>query len=220
MPFILMQFVLQEQIPLNSEDFKLHSQKKIHKEKEIELKSSRQKNGSDIVQGGSIQKSKSNTELNVQIDQAIKLKAAISTSSLNYNGNASVSQINSQKMVNRTAVHPNLLKLENVIKTDDVSVENAIVAEMIDFVSRTDRRVQNEAIILKTLAQHLKGIYSALKFVPFGSSTYGFGGSKTNLNILVNAGNHKLQLLIDRLLYNVKGYCFSVRDFIVPFFQF
>lgn len=90
---------------------------------------------------------------------------------------------------NSTAVLSNITKLGDLIKTDKVS--KAIAAEMINFVSRTETRIQNEAGILKLLATYLKGMDSKLKCMTFGSSTYGFGGSKTNLNILVNASKLK-----------------------------
>lgn len=82
------------------------------------------------------------------------------------------------------------------------------VSQVADFVSRTDTRIENEAKIMETLTSHLKGMDSTLKAISFGSSTYGFGGRKTNFNILVNAGKNSIieQLFKSRylLLYYIQ----------------
>lgn len=85
-------------------------------------------------------------------------------------------------------IHSNSVRLDDLIKTDNLS--KIMVKEMIDFASRTNSRIRNEKDIAKILELYLKETDTTLKFVPFGSSTYGFGGSKTNFNILVNASKH------------------------------
>ncbi|XP_055323571.1 uncharacterized protein LOC129578676 isoform X2 [Sitodiplosis mosellana] len=175
-----------EQIPLTLEDFELHKQKKSHKEKEAELNSSHQiPNGSDTAQAALIQ-SEDNESCDVPSDQAVKLTTASSVSIMNSNSNRDLAQTNSQETVTGTSTMSNFVKLEDVVKTDEMS--KAITAEMIDFVSRTKTRIHNEALILKTLIGHFNVFDSKVQVMPFGSSTYGFGGSSTNFNILANAG--------------------------------
>lgn len=104
--------------------------------------------------------------------------------SMNSESSNSFVRGNKQTVVNIS----NYVKFEDAIKTDKVS--EAILEEMIDFISRTETRVQNEKEILQILAPHLKKLDSKLNIIPFGSSMYGFGGSKTNFNILVKSGKH------------------------------
>lgn len=80
-----------------------------------------------------------------------------------------------------------VLELKNIIETDKVLP--AMLLGAIDLVSRTENRIQNEIEIMRSLECYLKALDSSLKMVAFGSATYGFSGSNTNLNILVDAGN-------------------------------
>lgn len=59
---------------------------------------------------------------------------------------------------------------------------------MIELTTRNEERIRNESQILHNLRQKWKTFDSTLKIMPFGSATYGFGGS-SNLNILVHAGS-------------------------------
>lgn len=157
----------------------LHTQKKSHKEKETEIKSSRQSpNGSKIAQLAS-NELKNNANCRVGGDQVVELKAASSVSSVNSNDNQSFVRENSQNMVASPS------RISNATKLD-----KAIVAKMIDFVTRTETRIHNESQILKTLIGYLNAINYKVQLVPFGSSTYGYGGSSTNFNILANAGQN------------------------------
>lgn len=106
----------------------------------------------------------------------------------------SISRANSQELssVSSISKHSNSVKLGNVIEISQVSQ----VAEMIDIISRTEKRIQYEVEIMKILGYYLKKLDSTLGFIPFGSSTYGFGGSKTNFNILVNAGKKNIHCII------------------------
>lgn len=157
--FSIMRFALQEQIPLNSEDFELHTQKTSHKEKEIKLNASRH-----IPVGG--------TEIGQAANELIK---STSLNAVNSNDN--------NQMVIR-AKSQDTIAINTSIISHAGKLEKAIATEMIDFVSRTQSRIDNEVQILKSLIAYLNAFDSELQLVPFGSSTYGYGGSRTNFNIL------------------------------------
>lgn len=124
------------------------------------------------------------TSTNVKSVQVAELK---SVSTVNSDTNQSVVRANIQEMVaGNTSIQSNPAKLENVIKTDEAAL--AIATEMIHFVSRTKTRIHNESQILNTLAGYLNGFDCKVQLVPFGSATYGFGGSSTNFNVLANTG--------------------------------
>lgn len=77
--------------------------------------------------------------------------------------------------------------LENVIDVKNVSM--LAKTEMLNLLSRSKTRKKNEVQIIKTLSNYAKTIHPALAVVPYGSSVYGFGGLKTNFNILIEMGN-------------------------------
>lgn len=79
-------------------------------------------------------------------------------------------------------------KLKNVINIEQVS--QAISSKTVDLINRMVGRCFYEIEIVALLTRYLKIFNSTLKVMPFGSATYGFGGS-SNFNILVNAGNKK-----------------------------
>lgn len=114
----------------------------------------------------------------------------LNTNSVNSSGIRKTVQANSQETITTITVRSNPVKLEDVVKVDEVS--KTIVKEMIDLISRTNRRIQNESSIIKLLTSSLQKLDSTLNFIPFGSSTYGFGSSKTDFNILVNAGKNAI----------------------------
>lgn len=95
-------------------------------------------------------------------------------------------------------------KIENLIKTDDVS--KAAVVEMRKLLTRSEQRIQNEANIIEMLTRFFQTVDSTLKVVPFGSSTYGFGGSRTNFNILLKTNSSKALFLI----FNIFLSCFNL----------
>ena len=178
---------------MNFEDFELHKQKRIHKEKEAELNASRQSlNGSDTVQAAVIQ-SKDNANDEAQSEQTDKRTAASPISSVNSNSNQNIAETTSQGTVTHTPALSNCVK--DICESDEVF--KAIAAEMIGFVTRTEARIHDEAHILNTLNGYLNEFDSKIKLVTFGSSTYGLGGTRTNLNILASAGEstHSLSLI-------------------------
>lgn len=173
---------------MNSEDFEIHNQKKSHKEKEAKLKSSYQSSIENDV--ASVQSIGANDmQYAVQNDQLVELKTTSSVNSVNSNSNQNVTRKNSLEIVaSSTAV----VQLEDVIQIDKIL--QLMATEMIDFASRTQTRVQNEAEIMNKIVPYLKEVDNTLKTMKFGSSRYGFGGSKTNLNVLVNAGKTNQRL--------------------------
>lgn len=176
--------IFQEHISLNFEDFELHKQKRIHKEKEAELNASRQRlNGSDTVEAAVIQP-KDNDSYKTQNNKADKRTAANSSSSVDSNSNQNIAEATIQE----TATHAPALSnhVKDVCESDEMF--KAIAAEMIGFVTRTKARNHDEEHILNTLNGYLNEFDSKIKLVPFGSSTYGFGGTRTNFNILASAG--------------------------------
>lgn len=73
-------------------------------------------------------------------------------------------------------------KLENIIKVENVY--KSIKTEMNNILSRSANRIQAE----NTIIQLLSTVFiSKVDIAPFGSATYGFGGTKTDFNILINA---------------------------------
>lgn len=77
--------------------------------------------------------------------------------------------------------------LKDFISAEDVSKRFRL--EMDQIVSRSRKRVKNERQIINILSPFFKA-RSAEAIVPFGSVTFGFGGSRTNLNILVVPGKN------------------------------
>lgn len=55
-------------------------------------------------------------------------------------------------------------------------------------LTRSEERIQYEKQIMDVLEMYVKSFDSTLNIVSFGSTTYGFGGSNTNFNILIDAG--------------------------------
>lgn len=86
-------------------------------------------------------------------------------------------------------------KLKNVINIEQFS--RTISSKTVDLINRMVGRCFNEIEIVALLTRYLKIFNPSLKVMPFGSATFGFGGSTTNFNILVNAGNKNLHIIFD-----------------------
>lgn len=76
--------------------------------------------------------------------------------------------------------------LLNSITIDQISV--FIKTTAVDLIFRTLERITHEMDLVQLLGRHLKAFDSKLELMPFGSSTYGFGGCSTDFNILVSTG--------------------------------
>lgn len=68
----------------------------------------------------------------------------------------------------------------------------SIKTTAINIIFRTMERISHEMDIIGFLTRHLKAFDSKLELMPFGSSTYGFGGFSTDFNILVSTGSKRL----------------------------
>lgn len=97
------------------------------------------------------------------------------------------SNSNPNTVGSKVPVTNNVTKLEDVIKVGEVST--AIKTEMNQIVSRSKSRIEDENDIINLLSGVLKAYDRTIMVASFGSVTYGFGGQRTNLNILVMTGN-------------------------------
>lgn len=241
-------FVFQEQIPLSTDDFYNHIQKRNHKDKESSLKLQNQNdehaessvpiapfihtendansmscyqrinieansnnnipfhNESNSCGRNSVDSSSNSSKQRSIDDYMMKLSYShpeatkshtyeLSEASLDSFKNlkdaiTNMKYTNDRLRTKTISVHSNpasLLELANVIA--DVKVSQAIPPKAVDLTSRMIRRTFDEIEITALLMQYLNIFDSNLKMTPFGSSTYGFGGSNTNFNVLVKAGN-------------------------------
>lgn len=114
--------------------------------------------------------------------QSFSLKSASSQSSLAHR--ASIDSFEVSRGIT-PPILPITVNLKNCINADHVS--RAVTAKIIDLTNRTAQRISNEKQIADLLTGHLKQIDSTVRLVPFGSTTYGFGGANTNFNILIDS---------------------------------
>lgn len=80
---------------------------------------------------------------------------------------------------------------QNPIFIIDEAIKNKEIFEIIHcelskVSSRSDARMRSESKILGLLKHHFKMFDRSLAIVPFGSTTYGFGGGQSNYNIFVD----------------------------------
>lgn len=72
-------------------------------------------------------------------------------------------------------------------------ITQAMIPKAIDLIFRTVKRISHEIQIVADLERFLREHNFDLKVMPFGSATYGFGGSNTDFNIcLLNNGGNKI----------------------------
>lgn len=88
---------------------------------------------------------------------------------------------------------------ENITKTEYLS--KLAKAEMKNILSRSDARAHDEEEIFNNLSYYFYTIDSTAEIARFGSTSYGFGGLKTNFNILAVSGVKESNFvgLLDRL---------------------
>lgn len=108
-------------------------------------------------------------------------KASSSRSSAIHDGSSDRFEASSTNSSSLRAVTTNLAKLIDV-----KHVSRAVAAKIIDLTSRNAQRNSDENQIIKILSGHLKNISASARLTAFGSTKYGFGGSNTNLNILID----------------------------------
>lgn len=167
---------------MSTQDFIAHSQKSDHKDRENAQKQ-HSPNGSDNHLMRTTSSISVNGTNSVNGDQRFELKSATLRSSLVHHGSNDQFILSSTNTSQISAVTTNL---RNCINVDHVS--RAVTAKIIDLTNRTAQRISNEKQILELLAGYLKQqqIDSTVRLMPFGSATYGFDGSSTNFNILID----------------------------------
>lgn len=87
-----------------------------------------------------------------------------------------------------------LIHSKNGINIEQIS--RAMIPRAVHLIFRTVQRISHEKQIVADLERFLEENNFNLKVMPFGSSTYGFGGANTNFNICLvkNEGSEKNQL--------------------------
>lgn len=114
--------------------------------------------------------------------------ASNNTAALNGNGNRKDNEIIGSKAssIDVPPMRVSTMKLVDVIDVNQFPRTIITTA-----ISRTHHRITHENQIIKLLTNYLKKFDYSLRMMPFGSSTYGFGGSNTNFNVLINARKQK-----------------------------
>lgn len=182
---------------MSAEDYDIHIQKRSHKDRVIEQQAQRQ-NGI----GNHLVRTTSMVLLNDShgVDQHINSKSNSSGSSVvhNYAENTDRSRASSLDIPSNPV---GTLKLGNEIDFEEIcrAITHSIKNEC---TFRTPQRIAYEMKIFDTLSHHLKAFDSTLRLKIFGSTTYGFGGCNTNLNLLVNTGEKEKSITFARLCGN------------------
>lgn len=240
--------IFQEQIPLNTEDFNNHIQKRNHKDKEGSLKLRSQNdqvdhlvstaplfpkndvNSVSAYERSNIKASSNNAVVHNEYGCTNSFRGSSIESSSNGSSHRSIDEcpINSSHLrpeatlpqanfmpfitknpvcepfktlkdaitnmectsgVSKTRVHLNPEAIQELLNfSNGKTTSQAVPLTAISLTCRMIRRPFDEIEITALLMQYLNMFEPNLKVVPFGSATYGFGGSTTNFNILVNSG--------------------------------
>lgn len=133
-------------------------------------------------------------ELSVASLNRVQSLGNSTTNTTNTSANSSICDISRASSFSISSNPAIIQKLKNVINIEQVL--RVIPSKMVDLINRTVERCFNEIEIFALLTRYLKTFDSTLKVMPFGSATYGFGGTTTNFNILVNAGNKVLHIIL------------------------
>lgn len=171
------QLFFQELIPLTLEDFNTHIQKRSHKDKETKQQAHQSVHN---VIGNHSERTTSMVLMNDANSQMNIAKSNSPDNNLIQNSHIERSSASSLDSIPGLPITHNL---ENGVG-DGCRVKS--YAAKSQYSSRTVQRIQHEAQVIDNLTRYLKAFDSTLRFKPFGSATYGFGGSDTNFNILVN----------------------------------
>lgn len=146
---------------MNREDFEAHIQKRTHQIKNI-----------------SRSEADSNTQKDIENVISLLDNGAMAIESTKSNENLRSSQIS---LVTKILSETNLKSL-----VQETNIFKRIASEAKCLETRNDDRIYKEARILEILRHFLQMFDPEINIFPFGSSTYGFGGSSTNLNILID----------------------------------
>lgn len=80
-------------------------------------------------------------------------------------------------------------ELEDMMKIDTITKQNTKI-EMDDILTRSTYRIKREQEILRLLTFFMTTYVPTIKFMPFGSTTYGFGETSSEFNILLSSGKY------------------------------
>lgn len=94
--------------------------------------------------------------------------------------NSSCSSTTNSSPVLNASFLPNIIKIDKAQKMSSM--------EMDQLLFYFPLRIKSMQHIITELSALLKTYYSTVSVKPFGSSTYGFGGNRTNFNICITAG--------------------------------
>lgn len=179
---------------MNSEDFGIHIQRQSHKDHVSALMPKQQYNRSNNCSLAPTMPMKltmpltpTNNTIRPDADRESNQKVVSANIALNDSGNSSPGS-RASSVVNVPSNRVSTMKLADVI--DASQFPKAIIATAIDLTSRTHQRISHENQILNLLMAQLRKFDSTLRMLPFGSTTYGFGGTNTNFNVLINTGKH------------------------------
>lgn len=99
--------------------------------------------------------------------------------------------------VNNIRLNPAAAGIQSKSDINTKQITETMIPKAIDLIYRTVQRISQEEQIIADLERFVKDRKFDLKVVPFGSATYGFGGSKTDFNIcLLNNDGKKKQFSI------------------------
>lgn len=167
------------------DDYNIHIQKKNHKDKEIEHQAQRPNGlGNHLVRTTSMVLVNDNKSVNQCTNQSTD--SSDNDSAQNSHTNRSrASSVDISPRCPSTSELDNLIDFEAACEAIARNIKN-------ECIFRSAQRTAHETKIINNLSHHLKAFDSTLQLKIFGSTTYGFGGSKVNFNILVNTGNEMI----------------------------
>lgn len=186
----------QETIPLNSEDFKAHIQNEKHKtdtdqqlsDKTSDIDENLDSNESSDDETSSVSSgctSSSDDEFYSQFDSALESKSTRSENGVESRCSHSTCETDSKHSREPAKQLQDNVNVEEIL--------HATVSGLVDVSTRSEERIQYEEEIMDCIKNHMRGLDCEIELEAFGSSTYGFGDSSTNFNIVVNAGKQNIR---------------------------
>lgn len=88
-----------------------------------------------------------------------------------------------ERNVSNIRLNPAAVGVQSKSDINMKQITETMISKAIDLISRTDQRIFREKQIVTDLKRFVNDKKFNLKVIPFGSATYGFGGSKTDFNI-------------------------------------
>lgn len=156
---------------------------------------------SKMYESGSVRVDKNGSTLSLDSAALVKARDSNTNESSTFsfqNMNAAISDVENAAK-NDIPEQSTPQRQENVTKTEYLS--KLAKAEMKHILSRSEARIRDEEEIFNNLTYYFYTIDSTAEIAQFGSTKYGFGGSKTDFNILAVSGVKQSNFvgLFDRL---------------------